>query len=181
MVVLARCFSKLGSLITKLEQQGIGENTTPFLRKMWDAHKLDLRRELAMVLDLEVLVKATYILEGDGLVGLLLANKVDEIRALGRKMVTDSSVMPNLAAVLRAEEEIKVGTEVHEYFAAPFDAWYKGKVVRVSADLTTFTIKYEDNTHCTGDEAEVRRWVVVVGKPMYTKYIGYGHGGFHLH
>ena len=128
MHVLARCFSKIGALLTKLEQDSVGPATTSSMREIWDAHKTELRRELAMVLDLKVLADCTYELEGDSLVGLLLPFKIEAIRSLGRNMAGNSSTMPNLAAVLREEAVIGIGTKVIEYYGSPFDAWFKGSV-----------------------------------------------------
>ena len=131
---LARGFPRLSKLIAVLEERGIGENCTPHLREIYDAHSGELRRELAMVMDLECFHTATYKLEGDGLEGLCVTEIIEEIRSKGRTLKDQPSNMPNLAAVLRSDIVIGVGTKIYEYFGAPYNAWYEGKVLELTTE-----------------------------------------------
>ena len=132
---LARGFARLSKLIAVLEERGIGDNCTPHLREIYDAHSGELRCELAMVMDLKCFYDATYQLEGDRLEGLRVTEIIEEIRSKGRTLKDQPSNMPNLAAVLRAEVAIGVGTEIYEYYGAPYNAWFKGKVLELTMEL----------------------------------------------
>ena len=70
-------FGSVGKLLNLLVQRGIGDATTKALVEAYTNHHTALRLELAMMLDMRPLVQATYLLEGDGLEGLLLVDKVD--------------------------------------------------------------------------------------------------------
>ena len=60
MEVLSRCYTRLGKLITVLEERGIGDSSTVHLREIYDTNQRDLRCELAMVMDLKCFYLATY-------------------------------------------------------------------------------------------------------------------------
>ena len=83
-------------------------------------------------------------LEGDGLEGLCVTDTIEEIRLKGRTLKEQPSNMPNLAAVLRSEVNIVVGTKVHEYFGAPYNAWFDGKVTKIVGVPPVYTVKYSD-------------------------------------
>ena len=132
---LARGFARLDKLIAVIEERGIGEACTPHLRELYDDHSRELRHELAMVMDLKCFYIATYKLEGDGLEGLCVTETMEEIRSKGRTLKDEPSNMPNLAAVLRSDIVIGVGTKIYEYFSAPYNAWYDGKVLKLIMEL----------------------------------------------
>jgi len=60
MEVLSRCFTRIGKLITVLEERGIGESSTVHLREIYDSNERELRHELAMIMDLKCFYLATY-------------------------------------------------------------------------------------------------------------------------
>ena len=158
---LAHGFPRLDQLITVLEERGIGDATTPHLREIYDDYSRELRHELAMMMDLKCFKDATYMLEGDQLEGLRVFETIEEIRSKGYTLEDEPSNMPNLAAVLRDDIVISVGTKVYEYFGAPHNAWYDGKVIKVTNGANglpeLFTIKYSDGTTIDAEEHEVRR------------------------
>ena len=90
--------------------------------------------------------------------------------------------MPNLAAVLRSEVNIVVGTKVHEYFGAPYDAWFDGKVTKIASGgavtPTVYTIKYSDGATIDSEEHEVRRWLAIHDSPDWLLYCSYAMGAF---
>ena len=131
---LARGFARLDQLISVLEEQGIGDASTEHLRELYDAHSRELHHELAMIMDLKCFYTATYKLEGDGLEGLCVTEIIEEIRSKGRTLKDQPSNMPNLAAVLRSDIVIGVGTKIYEYFGAPYNAWYEGKVLELTTE-----------------------------------------------
>jgi hypothetical protein len=59
---------------------------------------------------------------------------IEEIRSKGRTLKDQPSNMPNLAAVLRSDIVIGVGTKIYEYFGAPYNAWYEGKVLELTTE-----------------------------------------------
>ena len=63
-------------------------------------HSATLKPELAAMLDVRVLVRTTYALEGDRLEILLVPRRVEELRALGRALAANQDgVLPNVDAV----------------------------------------------------------------------------------
>ena len=179
MEVLARNFSLLGKLISVLEERGIGDSSTINLREIFDNHETELRRELAMMMDLKCFYNATYNLEGDGLEGLRLFDMVEEILVKGETLSEFSSNMPNLAALLRHEKSIVVGSVVYEYFGAPYDSWFDGKVTKVSGGSPKmYTVKYSDGTTMESEEHEVRRWLKIHDTREWLQYCDFASGAF---
>ena len=82
--------------------------------------------------------------------------------------------MPNLAAVLRADAVLKVGSDVYEYFESPHNQYFEGKITAVHNTVPkTFCVKYEDGTTIDHqDEHDVRRWFKLVGTALWVKYVG---------
>ena len=179
MEVLALGFSKLDKLISVLEERNVGDASTKGLREVYDANSRELRRELAMMMDLKCFRDATYTLEGDQLEGLLLVDTIEPIRNKGRTLSQDSSNMPNLAAVLRSEKDLVVGTRIYEFFGAPYNEWFEGKVTKViPGPQKMFMVKYSDGKTITSDENEVRRWIRIHDSAEYQQYCGYASGAF---
>ena len=73
-----------------------------------------------MVMDMRPLVKFTYEMEGDRLEGLLLVEKMEELRSMGCQIKSCAPVLSNLAAVVRRDVELKPGVVISEYFGAPY-------------------------------------------------------------
>ena len=117
-------------------------------------------------------------LEGDGLEGLCVTETIEEIRLKGRTLKEQPSNMPNLAAVLRSEVNIVVGTKVHEYFGAPYNAWFDGKVTKIGGTPTVYTVKYSDGAEMGSEEHEVRRSLAIHKSPDWLLYCDYAMGAF---
>lgn len=65
--------------------------------------KFQLSLELASIMDLKVLVKTTYELEGDRLELLLVYERIEQLRALGRTISAKATgALPNVDKVLKA-------------------------------------------------------------------------------
>ena len=172
--VLGRCFSRLNRLITALEERGIGDASTIGLRDIYNSSWRELRYELAMIMDLKCFYTATYALEGDGLEGLRVTEMLEEIRSKGRTLKEVPSNMPNLAAVLRHEANLVVGTKLYEYFGEPYNAWYDGEIKKITSDgfagsPKIFSVKYSDGTEMDSEEHEVRRWLRVHDHALWLK------------
>ena len=107
----ARHFEKLKPCLTKFSSEGIGPQLTGKLITKFDEDPQLLRRQYATMLDMEVLVKTTYNLEGDGLQHMLAYEHIEALRQLGRS-VTQPGILVNLAAVLRMSTPLVIGTNI---------------------------------------------------------------------
>ena len=96
----------VGTFIPQLIAQKIGDATTSTLRTIYTTKCKILKLEMAGVLDLEPIIKVTYILEGEGLISLLLVDKIEELRTFGSTL--SPGTLTNSAAVLREAHELKV-------------------------------------------------------------------------
>lgn len=107
----------VGNFITECEKRDYGDATRKSLRLIYDEQPDELRLELAAMLDMRPLVKTTYELEGDRLEVLLVRDRVEALRALGRSIKAhEDGVLPNVDAVLRRMMELKKGVKVEKHF-----------------------------------------------------------------
>ena len=66
---------------------------------------------------MRILVKTTYELEGDRLEILLVYDRIEALRALGRSISQDEDgVLPNVDAVLRQQMQLKKGVKIEKHF-----------------------------------------------------------------
>ena len=124
----------------------------------------DLRLELAAMLDMRILVKTTYEMEGDRLELLLLWARVEALRALGRSVsAKEDGMLPNVDAVLRNVMVLKKGVEVEKHFDGHGTA--VGKLVKTeTVDSTLYPgqerdawlITYADGHEEHYEEEELR-------------------------
>jgi hypothetical protein len=109
---------RLGNFITTCEQNEFGDATTKALRDIYDNHLDELRLELAAMLDIRILVKVTYELEGDRLEILVTYDRIEGLRALGRSIHAErDGCLPNVDATLRKLLTLKKNVVVEKYFA----------------------------------------------------------------
>lgn len=124
----------LNRFIAALEERDIGEETIGKMKAVLNnSDKRDaLELELAIVMDMEQFVTATYKLEGDGLTVLQAYDTVEELRRFGRSLHVQSS-MPNTAALLRSRAKLEAGLKFRQYWSetdAPGQSgWYNGQVI----------------------------------------------------
>ena len=85
-VIAEAGINQLGSFITKCEERDFGDATTKSLRHIYDTKSTALCLELASMLDMRTLVAQTYALEGDRLEVLLVYERIEALRALGRSI-----------------------------------------------------------------------------------------------
>ena len=97
---IARNFGALPGFLQTLVDREIGDALPKKMLKLYDENTKTLEAELALSLDLEIIIRAVYTLEGDGLLVLLARSKIDALLAFGDKVGEDGSSLPNLAAVL---------------------------------------------------------------------------------
>ena len=110
--VLAENFNQLKPFLQTLDQLGYGDTTRKKLHALLDdvASYNKLRLQLAAMLDMKVLVKTTYELEGDRLELLLVYNRIEKLRELGRALRNGADgVLPNVDATLRANATLQNG------------------------------------------------------------------------
>ena len=81
-------------------------------------------------MEVVLVVKTTYSLEGDRLEILLTYDKAEALRALGRSInAHEDSVLPNVDATLRRLMELKKDVAIEKYFAG--HGVCSGKLVKV--------------------------------------------------
>ena len=78
--------------------------------------------------------------------------------------------LPNLAAILRSNEPIRVGLATMEYFEAPHNQWFRGSFSAVGH--STWTISYADGSTLVMDnENEARSAIDVCALPQWRKLV----------
>ena len=108
---------QLGSFITKCEERDFGDATTKSLRHIYDTKSTALCLELASMLDMRTLVAQTYALEGDRLEVLLVYERIEALRALGRSIsAKEDGILPNVDAVLRGKMVLKKGVKMEKHY-----------------------------------------------------------------
>lgn len=182
--VLAENFDKLPGFLQQLDEYGYGNATREKLHLFLDTPELasKLKLQLAAMLDLRCLVRTTYELEGDRLELLLVHHRVEELRALGRSIMSDqggATVLPNLDAALRESVKLEVGVKVSKFFEN--FGYCEGKVVSTGTFDSTlypgqtrraYTVKYaSDGTTEDLEEEEIRPLLVVKDLPARASVI----------
>ena len=82
-----------------------------------DTKSYALRLEFAAMLDMRILVKTTYDLEGDRLEIMLTYDRIEGLRAIGTAIGNkDDGVLPNVDAVVRRMMPLKKNVKVEKYF-----------------------------------------------------------------
>ena len=116
-VIAEAGMNRLGDFITECEARDYGDATQKKLRSIYDEQTDELRLQLAAMLDMRVLVKTTYELEGDRLELLLLYDRIEALRVLGRAIkAEDDGVLPNTDAVLRRVMKLKAGVKIEKHY-----------------------------------------------------------------
>lgn len=145
----AKFFSSIEGVVKKLEDEKVGESTTPALRSILNdgTSRKGLQLDLAVVLDASIFCEKTYRLEGDRLEMFLLVEDLESIREMGRNIGSTMSTMPNVAAILRQRETLKIGTAIYDWFGGNYNAYFKGKVTRLPTQGDpVYQITFEDRS-----------------------------------
>lgn len=174
---LAKNFSLLPDFVDELIHDEIGDAHPKKMAEILRTSSKTLQLELACNLDMEPVLKACYTLEGDGLTILLARRKLDELLAWGATVGEEASSMPNVAALLRSQTELTVGTKIYEYFADVIPPrYFKGEIVQPRTE-GLYTIKYTDNSKIDQEEREVRQWIDVREMPEWKRLADAAKGG----
>jgi hypothetical protein len=108
---------RLRDFLLALDQRDFGDVTTKKMLDIYNNHGDKLRLELAAMLDMRILVKITYEMEGDQFEILLVYLRIATLRAIGRSIQAKADdVLHNVDAVLRRLMELKKGVAVEKYF-----------------------------------------------------------------
>lgn len=157
-----------------MEEHDYGDATRRRLSEIFifTHHRDELRIELAAMcmLDLHGLVRTTYQLEGDRLELLLVFERVEALRSLGRFIkVGSDGALPNMDAVLRSIIELKKGVKFEKFFLGHGIAEGKlEKQERVESTLypgqerNAWHVWYADGTEEDSEEEELRSGSMVV-------------------
>lgn len=92
-----------------------GDALRAHLNKMLDSDEdaKTLRLQLAAMLDMKILVQTTYELEGDRLEILLVFDRIERLRAIGRALKDGAEEqLPNVDRVLRETTELVQGVRI---------------------------------------------------------------------
>ena len=173
---IATNFSSLPDFLASLDVDGIGEASTKKMIDIVTNKRKELELELAAAMSCERLCTATYRLEGDGLELLLTHSTIEALRDFGRTLGNDPSNLPSVAALLRNRHTIAVGTEIREYFGAPYNKWYTGKVTKLPTGASNlYKIKYnEDSETNEYEEQDICNILDVTKLPDWQKGCQYG-------
>lgn len=119
----------LQSFLEELNKREYGDATRAKLNSIAKDKKEALSLELAALLDMRILVSTTYQLEGDRLEILLIYDKVQALRSLGRSIKARADgIFPNVDALLRHSLELKKDIRIEKHFDGFGIA--KGKLVK---------------------------------------------------
>lgn len=171
---LAENFSILDPFLRKLDEELVGGSTTQTLLNIMSNSMEELKIDLALTMDLEILCSTTYRLEGDGLEILLVHDELEALRERGRMLGSNASTLPNVAAILRAKQPISIGLATIEYYGAPYHQYFKGKVSAIGANSNTWTITYADadgSSLLVADENEMRQAIDVCALPQWRELV----------
>ena len=173
---ISRNFGMLPDFVDTLLEDEIGDKLPKKMKAILDNQSETLKLELACNLDLEPIISTCYTLEGDGLVILLARAKVDTLLAFGDTVGDSADTLPNVAALLRQQTELKSGVKVYEYFAdVTPPRYFKGTIVSVARGKTK--VKYEDNSTIEQEEREVRQWIDVREMAEWKRLAAAAKGG----
>lgn len=173
--VLAENFHKIQPFLQDLDAHKYGDATRKKLHSFFDdpAQAKMLRLQLAAMLDFRPVVKTTYELEGDRLEILLVYERIERLRALGRAMANDGAkgVLPNVDAALRNTIQLQRGVEVEKLF--PGFGVFRGQIESSDTVESTlypgqerraYTVRYpSDGTTEDLEEEEVRPLIYTLG------------------
>ena len=139
---------RLRDFLVELEARDYGEATRQKLLQIYNTNGETLRLQIAAMLDMRVLVQYTYQLEGDQLEILLVFDRLEALRALGRSVTAQADgVLPNVDAVLRFLMPLKKGVKVEKYFQGH--------------GIATGTLDKVETVHSTlHADTEVEAWTV---------------------
>lgn len=115
--VLADNFHQLHPFVCKLDELSFGDATRKKLGTILrsDEKASELALQLAAVKDLRSLVSTTYELEGDRLELLLVYNRVEALRSLGRGIIAGADgLLPNVDLVLRRKVKMQPGIKIEK-------------------------------------------------------------------
>lgn len=168
---IAKFFHHMDTFVQTLEKESVGDATTAALRKILSSKDATaaLRLDLAIVLDTAIFCEKTYRLEGDRLESLLLYEEIEAIREKGKTIGMSMRTLPNVTAVLKADAALEVGTPVMDWFGAPYNAFYKGKVASVPRDLEdgVHLLKFSDGSEVEYHREEARAAIDVTSHPSW--------------
>lgn len=173
-IQLALNFGLLRTALDRFEEREYGDAHTRALRRIYNENNAQLELEFAAMLDQQRLVAATYALEGDRLEILAAYDTIEALRAYGRSLGEDGTLV-NADAVMRKQVSIKKGTLIKKLW--PGIGLCEAKVIEVIKDLestlmpgkivTGYKVKYASDEEVEDlEEAEVRKWLVIHDLPQ---------------
>ena len=173
MMQLARHFNKIQVALRHFAGVGLAPRSLPKLTAKYEENTHHLRLQLAAMLDVQVIVDTTHALEGDGLVQMLTYERIEALRALGRRL-DEPGILVNVAAVIRDSAALAIGrTRVAKHWEG--FGMCEGSLVAVgraestlySGERTVYTVKYDiDGTREDLEEEEIRPLLLVTSDDL---------------
>lgn len=168
--VMAENFNQLPVFLRRLLQHAIGEATTIKLNSVFNAKKDALEIELATIMEARRIVSTTYELEGDRLEMLVVYDRIEELRAWGRALLSNhEGILPNVDLVLRRRCKLVTGLKIAKSF--PGHGMCDAKIISEELvestlypgkEVTAYTVRYEvDGATEDLEEEEIRRLIKV--------------------
>eukprot|EP00967_Tisochrysis_lutea_P155096 scaffold309665_cov39-Tisochrysis_lutea.AAC.1 len=96
----------------------------------------------------------------------------------GRHLGKDAAHLPNLAALLRAKKKIQIGLPILEWYEAPYNAWFSGKVSRVSNNKWQVKYDADDSVSEITDINVLRNMIDVLKLPQWQENVAKVKVGF---
>jgi hypothetical protein len=129
---VATHFSRLDNLMQQCQQASLAPASVTQIMGVLGSHRHELRCELAAMLDMRVLVAATYDMEGGRLEILLVHDRIQTLMEIGDRLRRGDvdGLLPNLGAVMRADSQLAVGTVIDKVW--PGMGVFEGRVEGVS-------------------------------------------------
>ena len=165
MMQLAVHFPKILPAMHQFEAAGLAPKTLPRLMAKYAENTQHLRLQLAAMLDVgAAIVKETYALEGDGCVLMLAYERLEGLRAFGRR-VDEPGILVNTAAAIRDAMPLVVDrTRIVKHWEG--FGMCAGQIIAIGRaestlyngmERTIYTVRYDvDGTMEDLEEEEIR-------------------------
>ena len=169
-------YGLLEPFLMRLDSGGIGDATTKKMLAILRADPLWLELSFCASLDGgQRLVSATGEMEGDRLEILLVARRIEALRAFGRALQKDDEnrgLLPGVDACIRRSIEARVGLRLLKEF--PRHGTFTGKITEIDKDdplKYMYKIEYDDGDKETMDIGELQPLLSTYGNTLRTKVI----------
>jgi hypothetical protein len=185
LIQIGRNFHHLENYLKLLCTRGIGDATTKEMTRVYDSSELELKIDLAGMMDVKIIIETTHKLEGDGVEIAVAFRYLEALRAMGRALDSEGS-LPNVESVLRASAELKKGLVISKVW--PGHGSCLAKVVKLDTaastlypgqERTVYKIKYDNDGQTEElEEEELRPLIVTINMAERAALVASLRAGF---